>query len=548
MEWNVCHPWRKGLLLAVTVVGLACRVEGQDESPGDSMSRVIQAQEAGPDLRPLSSIPVPQMTGSDILDSEAAIVLGKAFFWDIQVGSDGQTACASCHFQAGADNRRQHTIHPGPNGSFEMVSGVEQLFSGGNILGDDIVGSQGVVGAVFTGVSPDPAVAADLCTPDLTMPFGSSRRVTGRQSPSVVAAVYFRNNFWDGRASDIFNGLDPFGVNGAGSLRIGEASLASLAVGPPNNEVEMGCAGRPFNGPNSLGSKLLARPVLQFQQISPSDSVLGRYSGFPRSGTRCGNAPCTYSQLIGLAFGETLAQQAEAQFSRIWGQSIQAYLATLIPNQTPYDLFLQGNKHALTANQKRGLSIFRGDKHPGNLCMNCHAGPVLSDASYDFAQRNGLVNVDGGDQGFHNLGVRPTDEDLGRALHSHTGAPADQGAFKTPALRNVKLTAPYMHTGGLATLLEVVNFYDRGGNFDNPEQASAIPPHAGVPGQLGLSEAEKLQLVDFLENGLTDCRTEKEQAPFDHPSLPLPNGPEQPAVGRQGTGSCPAPWAMSKTE
>ncbi|HZH12997.1 MAG TPA: cytochrome c peroxidase [Archangium sp.] len=127
MEIDACHGWRKGLLLAVTTVGLACHVEGQDEAPGDSLSRVFQAQEAGPDLRPLSSIPVPRMTGSDIIDPEAAIVLGKAFFWDIQVGSDGQTACASCHFHAGADNRRQHTIHPGPNGTFEVVSGVEQL-------------------------------------------------------------------------------------------------------------------------------------------------------------------------------------------------------------------------------------------------------------------------------------------------------------------------------------------------------------------------------------------------------------------------------------
>jgi cytochrome c peroxidase len=79
------------------------------------------------------------------------------------------------------------------------------------------------------------------------------------------------------------------------------------------------------------------------------------------------------------------------------------------------------------------------------------------------ARRKGLINEDGGDQGFHVIGVRPTAEDLGRkglgpagVSFSVSGANADRGAFKTAALRNVKLTAPYFHSGGKATLTEVV--------------------------------------------------------------------------------------------
>ena len=141
---------------------------------------------------------------TDIVDQKAAILLGKALFWDIQVGGDGQTACASCHFSGGADNRQINTLHPGPNGLFEStaVKTAGQLFSKGApsfdfppITGDDRVGSQGVVGALFVGINPNPAVAADNCTPNQDFPFFAHRRVTGRNAPSVIAAVFNNFNF-----------------------------------------------------------------------------------------------------------------------------------------------------------------------------------------------------------------------------------------------------------------------------------------------------------------------------------------------------------------
>jgi cytochrome c peroxidase len=216
-------------------------------------------------------------------------------------------------------------------------------------------------------------------------------------------------------------------------------------------------------------------------------------------------------------------------------QAIQAYEATLIPDQTPLDKFLAGNTGALTSAQKRGWDLFRGD----GQCIQCHAGSVLSDATVTFAATNGLFNSDGGDQGFHNIGVRPTSEDLGRGgtgpngvKWSQSGSNFDNGAFKTPALRNLKLTRPYMHNGGIATIAEVVEFYKDRGFFENAEQ-SAIMHQVNISG--GLRSA----LTDFLTNALTDCRTEKQRAPFDHPSLPLPNGTSLTAVGAAGVGSCP---------
>jgi cytochrome c peroxidase len=301
-------------------------------------------------------------------------------------------------------------------------------------------------------------------------------------------------------------------------------------VGPALSSVEMSCAGRKFNGPDSLGAKLMARPPLQLQRISPTDSVLGAVSAWPRPGLTV-----SYSDLVAAAFGPAAAGSVVDHFSSIWGQAIQAYESTLVPDRTPLDRYLAGDGSVLTPTQQRGLDVFRGK----GGCVHCHAGAALTDASLAFAALRGLVNEDGGDQGFHNLGVRPTPEDLGRAGAGPAGVPfsasggvADRGAFKTPGLRNVGLTAPYFHNGGKATLADVVDFYDRGGDFPNPEKAKRIQ-------SLGLSSGDKAALVEFLQNGLTDCRVAAEAAPFDHPSLDLPNGPSLPETGAAGTGPCP---------
>jgi cytochrome c peroxidase len=94
---------------------------------------------------------------------------------------------------------------------------------------------------------------------------------------------------------------------------------------------------------------------------------------------------------------------------------------------------------------------------------------------------------------------------------------AVDGAFKTPGLRNVELTGPYFHNGGMATLRQVVQFYNRGGNFCSfnlRDMDPAIKP-------LGLTKAQEEQLVDFLVS-LTDERVKYRQAPFDHPELRIP--------------------------
>ncbi|MFP2933338.1 cytochrome-c peroxidase [Pyxidicoccus sp. 3LG] len=493
-------------------------------------------------LRPLAHEPVPQMVGGHIVDQAAALRLGKAFFWDMQVGSDGKTACASCHFAAGADDRRTNTVNPGLDGIFQTggVTGPGQTWVPEIITSDDRIGSQGMLRALFTSIPADPTTAAETCRLLPAPPYGPNLQVGFRHSPSVVGSGFYRNQFWGGEANVTFNGVNIWGYSGNNTetpiAEVQNASLASQAAGPIGNFMEMTCSGRPLNGPVSLGAKMLARQPLQHQRVATDDSVLGALANPNGPGLICNGAPCTYAELISAAFGPDLAAQAQSKFSLIWGEALQVYQASLIPDKTPFDSFLSGNLNALTARQVRGLVTFIGK----GGCINCHTGAMLTDATVSWYQLAGPLNRDGGDQGFHNIGVRPTEEDLARGdlgifggvPNSVSGSPFDFGAFKTPTLRNIGLTAPYFHTGGYPTLEAVVDFYARGGDFANPELSKDIKPRT-------FTAAERVALVDFLKNALTDCRVDKKRAPFDHPELPIPNREPLPVTGAGGLGPCP---------
>src|SRR6185312_9272434 len=133
--------------------------------------------------------------------------------------------------------------------------------------------------------------------------------------------------------------------------------------------------------------------------------------------------------------------------------------------------------------------------------------------------------------GFFRTGVSAIEDDPGTAGSDAFGspifpaAPADRatGAFKSPGLRNAELTGPYFHTGGSATLEQVMEFYARNG--DVPAGGNLGP---GI-GNIRLNQQERAQIVEFLK-ALTDDRVRYERAPFDHPSLCVPVGyAENPA-------------------
>jgi cytochrome c peroxidase len=274
--------------------------------------------------------------------------------------------------------------------------------------------------------------------------------------------------------------------------------------------------------------------------------------------------------------------QMELNFALFFGLAVQMYEATLVSDKTPFDRFMEGHDSALTQAQMEGLIVF-ANEGPGRSdlpifagkgqgsCSRCHGGAELTDASVANVSEEPIeveeaaaLGADGFlfiaeetvflDNGFSNIGVRPTNNDLGRGAEAAPGLPfsfvrqnlagfefapelpdecggvdqppcpidnraAVDGAFKIPSLRNVELTGPYFHNGGMATLEEVVEFYDRQGDFSDLNVGNLDR----VMSLILLIEGDEDSLVEFLLS-LTDPRVKHEMAPFDHPQLFVPNG------------------------
>jgi cytochrome c peroxidase len=151
------------------------------------------------------------------------------------------------------------------------------------------------------------------------------------------------------------------------------------------------------------------------------------------------------------------------------GKALAAFERVLLRGDSPVDRFrAQGAHDALTPAQRHGLWLYESKAR----CWRCHAGANFSDEQ------------------FHNTGVSWGKEPLDLGRFTVTRREADRGKFKTPTLRGVRLTGPYMHDGSLATLEEVVEFYNRGGGA-NPHRDPLLAP-------LGLSPEEMRDLVAFL--------------------------------------------------
>ncbi len=449
------------------------------------------------------TIPVPLDIGNYMLNQFAMEQLGKALFWDMQVGSDGVQACATCHFHAGADSRSRNQLSPGilagddqfgnnnagmpepapgamyPDqqltaAHFPLHRLTDQHVTGdpavnpGNVVRDtnDVVSSQGVVLTQFVDIVPGSPVDLGSVIPDPAFTRADNiqvRRVEPRNTPTVINAVFNFDNFWDGRANNIFNGNNPFGPaddrqhlisNSTGSLatevlRLRQSSLASQAVGPPLSDFEMSYRGRTWP---KIGKKMLSLRPLAQQQVSDSDSKLGFLSQGAPGGTGLNT---TYATMIKAAFpakywnnttekvtfdangipsfepwdGVTPLTtdeytQMEANFAFFFGVAVQMYETTLVANDSKFDQFMDGSG-ALSNEEQLGMADFNGAAG----CILCHDGGTLSDIDVTLLQgrdpvsglpipfdqnpiaANEFMQIATGlglyDTGFHNTGVRP---------------------------------------------------------------------------------------------------------------------------------------------
>jgi cytochrome c peroxidase len=537
------------VLVVATVAALGYYGHVRAQGGGDTITGQGMVIPLRP-LAPLSSVPVPTVFGMEgiLADKTAAIELGKALFWEMQAGSDDTQACASCHFNAGADSRVISEVNPGQAGgdntfqmgvpfnggfgpNYHMEAGTPSSGFGGYHDGDfpfhkladvkdrfsaviadvnDVSGSQGIfplemgqvtvgaiggnasiispsgsggIGSVADGpgltfgpgsvarnsrktppgagmqISGDPStgggnaalvpggnitsVETGTVVPDPVFSYPdpanpsariNTRRDTGRNTPSAVDAVFNYRNFWDGRAENECNGMDPFGarnnnsylmvVDGDGKLapahvHMANSALCSQSLGPILSSTEMSADHRSFQ---QVGKKLLARQPLAKQLVDPTDSVLGLFSNAPNKGLNT-----TYEALIRKAFqpewwqfpqdvcmaadGSTVAtvnpakgetcpantnqySQMEVNFSLFWGVAVQMYESTLIADQTPFDQYLE---------QQQTYNLI-GDGHTQQFTIQLQPGVqpytvsvIALDPHFDFSDQDMAYAFDYGD-------------------------------------------------------------------------------------------------------------------------------------------------------
>jgi cytochrome c peroxidase len=287
-------------------------------------------------------------------------------------------------------------------------------------------------GTISCATCHDPANAF---TDHNAVALGASGKAGTRNAPTILNAMFSERLFWDGRAG----------------------SLEEQAKQPLTNKFEM-----------AMGSY---------------DAVVARLVAIPQ-----------YRRAFRLAFkseGITIDTIAKA---------IATYERTQLSGNSPFDRFITGNNNAITEAQKRGWLLFKGKAR----CIECHTYTRKCPFFSDFKFHN--TGIASSDKNFESLENQVTkvqssnNKNLSLLTHTEgvselgryllTNQPRDVGAFKTPTLRDIELTGPYMHNGSQKTLLDVVKFYSKGG-APNSHLDERMRP-------LNLSDQEINDVVEFL--------------------------------------------------
>ena len=259
---------------------------------------------------------------------------------------------------------------------------------------------------------------------------GIKGQAGGRNSPVSFNRILSDKQFWDGRAE----------------------SLEAQAIGPIENPIEMGFTHE------GVVKRLASIPVYakQFKKIFGSLTI-----------EAVGKAIAAFERVI-------VTAPSPYDFNEQWRAFKNLEPEDLEDDPELAELYADAaagvKSHPMSESAKRGREIFFTEK--GN-CSACHVGANLADEQY------------------HNIGVGMDKENHDVGRHAISEDDIDMGAFKTPTIRNVALTAPYMHDGSVATLEEVVEWYDKGGH-PHKHLSTKIKP-------LNLNDQEEADLVEFMK-------------------------------------------------
>jgi len=181
--------------------------------------------------------------------------------------------------------------------------------------------------------------------------------------------------------------------------------------------------------------------------------------------------------------------------------ALATFCRTLVSADSAYDRFLRGDKTALTEQQRRGAALFNGEDLE---CFHCHNGVNLTSSYRDFNTTDGTVRYPFFNTGLYNVDGAGSYPPQDQGLYELTLNPADRGRFRPPTLRNVALTAPYMHDGSIATLTDVVKHYAAGGRLIESGpfagDGRTSPLKSGLVRGFRISDQELADVVAFLES------------------------------------------------
>src|SRR5690554_5181830 len=293
--------------------------------------------------------------------------------------------------------------------------------------------------------------------------FGRGPQVTPRAAPSNFGALWADELFWDGRASGVFR--DPV----SGEVLIERhGALESQAAATLMNDAEMSSRGRTWT---DLTEKLERARPLALATEWPADvrDAIETHGDYPA--------------LFAAAFGSPAITPARIAFA------LATYQRTLVADRTPWDRYQDGDDDALGERERRGWEAFKALR-----CTACHVPPLFTNDEY------------------FSIGLRHSVHDAGRA--GVTGRAEDAGDMKVPSLRNAGLRPRFMHTGQFSSLGEAIGFYRTGPPSD---ERDALPDGSTYP--FNMSAVMERDLLEFLQNALTDPRVRDERFPFDRPRL-----------------------------
>jgi cytochrome c peroxidase len=230
--------------------------------------------------------------------------------------------------------------------------------------------------------------------------------------------------------------------------------------------------------------------------------VLSRFDGDPG-----------YARLFRAAFPDSPSNATIEKI--IFG--LANFLRTLVSADSAYDRFQRGDRSALTEQQRRGLALFNGERLE---CFHCHSGVNLTSSYRDLRTTSGDVRQPFFNTGLYNVDGEGSYPAHDQGLHDVTLGPNDRGRFRPQSLRNVALTAPYMHDGSIETLEDVVRHYAGGGRVIEAGQFAGDgrrnPLKSGLLRGFAISDVEIAEVVAFLHS-LTDT-TFVENPAFSDPS------------------------------